>query len=119
VTAAFFLRHKFFYPWNNNFITRFFDALVKDEFDVPTLVFYSKLDRIIDTETTTRFIEERRKFKPNLFLDVVEFPDTKHVAHYQKYPELYVNRIKQILQVSGVPIYSDNVIEKVPIKSKL
>lgn len=117
-TTAFALRHRFFYPLDNNFITRFFEALIKDEFNVPTLVFYSKLDRIIDTATTMRFIEERRKFKPNLFVDAVEFSDTKHVAHYQIHPDLYVNRIKQVLQVRGVTIYSEK-IEKVPIKSKL
>jgi pimeloyl-ACP methyl ester carboxylesterase len=117
-TAAFAIRHKFFYPRSNNFITRFFQGLVQDKFNVPTLVYYSKLDRIIDTVVTMRFIEERRKFKPNLYLDAVEFPDTKHVAHFQKYPELYVNRLKQLLQISGVPIYGDEIV-RVPIKSKL
>jgi len=124
-SSMFLLKHRFLLPLDSNYFQRFFKSLVQDKFEVPTLVFYSKSDKLVDAKVTLRFIGERRNFKPKLLIDKLEFAGTEHVSHFQKYPNFYAVRLKEHLANCCVPVYenvddlADEMPEQIQIQSKL
>jgi len=124
-SSMFLLKHRLLLPLDSNYFQRFFKALVQDKFEVPTLVFYSKSDKLVDAKVTLRFVDERRDFKPKLLVDKLEFAGTEHVSHYQKYPNFYIVRLKEHLANCCVPVNetdddkTDETPEQIQIQSKL
>lgn len=82
-----------------------FKKLEKDQLLLPTLFLYSKKDYFISYKHIEKFIEKRSKFSSNIKIDSILFEDSEHCMHYLRYKNVYLNKIKDHLSLSKLPIY--------------
>ena len=65
-----------------------YDYLEQDPIQMPILYLYSKSDICVDTDHIQEMAEIRRKM--GFQVQMKDFEDTSHVAHFVKYPEAYM-----------------------------
>jgi hypothetical protein len=69
-----------------------------DENCIPTLVLYTKKDKLILYKNIEdNYIKYRREKYPHLPLETFVFEDADHVSLYLKYPDVYLEQIKKHL----------------------
>lgn len=92
-------------PGTLNYFFENLKILAKDQLLLPSLFLYSKNDHLVSYKSTQKFIEERKKFAPNLKIDTVVFEDSEHCMHYLKHKDVYLNKIKEHLKNCQLKIY--------------
>ena len=118
--AVFLLKNRIIFN-SENYFKLFLQALVDDKLCVPTLIFYSKTDRLISWNYILDYAEKRRKAKPGIKIKTIEFFNTEHVSNYLKYPKIYYENLRNHIAEQNVQIYDDNDFSaKLPqVKSQL
>jgi hypothetical protein len=74
---------------------RMYTTLLKDERMIPTLVLYSKKDKLIAWDRIAKFIDEKKQLFPSMPLKSVLYDDADHVLIYAKHPEDYLKHIRE------------------------
>ncbi|KAF0693995.1 Aste57867_15093 [Aphanomyces stellatus] len=72
-----------------------FDMVTKQDTAVPRLFLYSKHDPIMPASHVELAIATAKA--ANVHVTAVDFEDSAHVAHFAKYPDLYVQAVKAFL----------------------
>jgi hypothetical protein len=106
---------------DKNYFKVFLHAMVDDRFHKPTLVFYSKSDRLISSSFILDYVEKRRLTIPNIVIKTVEFFKSEHCSHYLKYPKVYYEHLKSHILAQSLPVYENtDFSSKLPlVKSQL
>lgn len=104
-SVAWCIKHNIIFNRNNNYFMNFYQAMIKDKFQVPCLLYYSTIDRLNHVSYILEYIKRRRELNPNLILKPVEFTDTEHVMHYLKYPRIYYKNLKDHLISLNLPLH--------------
>jgi hypothetical protein len=86
-----------FFP--NNYFVRAFRTCTMDQRKLPTLFIYSKGDKLIDPKQIANWIEVKRKAFPDMYIKTSVFDDAEHVLIFKRYPDQYVELIKEHLRV--------------------
>jgi len=76
----------------------------RDTRHLPTLYVYSKADCLISPGEIEKMIDERRQLYPRDYIKSGVFEDAEHVLIFRKYPERYVELIKEHLKVCQLGI---------------
>jgi hypothetical protein len=115
--AAFLIKNNIIFN-DRNYFSLFLKAMVNDKFRVPTLIFYSKTDRLVSWTYILDYVNKRREAIPDINIKTVEFFGTEHVSNYLKYPKVYFDHLKNHILEQNLPIYDEN--DNLPmIKSQL
>ncbi len=104
--VAFTIKH-----FGRDYITESIDIVANDANNVPTLLFYSKVDRMVSYNEVRAFVERRKSVLPDLKIESVEFDDSDHVSHYIKYKDIYLAKLKDNLMESGLAVYETTQTE--------
>jgi hypothetical protein len=100
-----------------------FDTITRDKRDVPTLMIYSKADKLISAESIEQMANARMKLYPNLYVKKVVYEDAEHVLIYVKHMDEYLNHVKEHLKLCKLDIDENALLKRtfddVKFKSKL
>jgi hypothetical protein len=80
-----------------------FETMKKDA-RVPNLYMYSKADKLISAREITKYIDDKRKLFPNLYIKSVVYEDADHVLIYAKYPEDYLKNIIEHISACNLSV---------------
>lgn len=87
-----------FVTQKDNYFRTVFKLIVEDKRQVPMLVLYSKVDKLLAAEEIEENLKKRKSLYPNLMIKSKMYPDAEHVMIYQKYPEDYLKHVKEHIE---------------------
>lgn len=96
-----------FFP--NNYYVRGFKKCTMDRRQLPSLFIYSKGDKLIDPAQIAKLCALKRETFPDMYIKQAVFEDAEHVLIYKKYPEQYVELIKEHLKVCDLDMTKINL----------
>lgn len=96
-----------FFP--NNYYVRGFKKCTMDRRQLPSLFIYSTGDKLIDPAQIAKLCALKRETFPGMYIKQAVFEDAEHVLIYKKYPEQYVELIKEHLKVCDLDMTKINL----------
>ena len=116
----------------DHYFTNMYKTFQADSRLVPTLVFYSTIDKLISGKNIAEQCRQKKLLHPNLYLKAIEYTDAEHVLIYAKHPDEYLKYvsdhlrmcrldIKTVLNDSNVDVdvNLNNLADSAQLKSKL
>ena len=77
---------------------------------VPTLVLYSLADPIGEPKAIQNFIKQMQEHDTTVYSKC--WKDSKHVAHFQRYPIEYIQQLNDFLNIIGLTQYSEQLAKE-------
>jgi hypothetical protein len=90
--------------FGEHYFKKAFDTISRDKRDVPTLMIFSKADKLISAESIDQMANARMKLYPNLYVKKVIYEDAEHVLIYVKHTEEYLKHVKEHLELCKLKI---------------